>query len=85
MLARNTVEPQQKRPVGRPKKNIDSFLSKIIEEFYAGNRDAAAAAWELKPGTLRVVTQGHKPVSPALKIRIHLSTQIPIAELEEKL
>ena len=86
MLAKvKSVEPQEKRPVGRPKKNADSFLSKIIDEFYAGDRDAAAAAWGMKVASLRLVIQGHSPVSSNLKIRIHLATQIPIAELEEKL
>lgn len=71
----------EKKPVGRPKRQIDTPLSRIIDDHFGGDREAAAIAWQVTPDHLRNVLQGHRQVSAGLKIRIHLSTQISIADL----
>lgn len=63
-----------KRPRGRPRKH-DNLIVEVIDQYFEGDRDRAAEAWEITRNYLDAIICGSSPVSAGLVIRIHLSTE----------
>jgi hypothetical protein len=67
-------EVTTKRPRGRPRKH-DNLIVEVIDQYFEGDRDRAAAAWEITRNYLDAIICGAHPLSTGLAARIYLSTE----------
>jgi plasmid maintenance system antidote protein VapI len=63
-----------KRSPGRPLEHSDHPIAKIIAEYFGGDRQAAADAWQYNRNTIDQIICGASPVSARLAKRVTLST-----------